>query len=224
MAVHADSLSCHTCKALSVCIVPGPAHFIRHIMGRTGIFMPAGGASRRFCAFGRHCHIAGHIGTVRLLVAVAAFVYTPVLSIAPVCACHRDVCTMTVRTFCHRTIIANRCYRHQQCRQQKNGQQALQDSLVHRVPPLNFWVVRSARCSAFPLFYRGGVHYQAVSRNFVALPNLIVKNCYFLPNDAHPLFLWTLLSKKHLPPVFFMRRARIYRKFMQNRAKIALRV
>ena len=188
MAVHADSLSCHTCKALSVCIVPGPAHFIRHVMGRTGIFMPAGGASRRFCAFGRHCHIAGHIGTVRLLVAVAAFVYTPVLSIAPVCACHRDVCAMTVRTFCHRTIIANRCYRHQQCRQQKNGQQALQDSLVHRVPPLNFWVVRSARCSAFPLFYRGG---GTLSSGFAQF-------CRFTEFDRQKLLFFT---KRRTPTV-----------------------
>ena len=153
LAVQALRCSRYTCKALSVCIVPGPAHFIRHIVGRTGIFILANRANRRFRAFGRHCHVAGHIDTVRLLSAVAAFVYTQVLSIVPVCAIHIDVCTFTVRTFCHRTIIANRCYRHQQCRQQKNGQQALHYPLVHRLPPLNLWVVRSARCSALPLFY-----------------------------------------------------------------------
>ena len=113
-AVYALSRSRHTCHVFAICIVPGPAHFIRHIVGRSSIFMPAGRTSRRFRASSRHRHIAGHITTVGLIFAVAAFVYTAVPSIVPVFARHIDVCTVTVRTFCHRTIFAKRRHRYQQ--------------------------------------------------------------------------------------------------------------
>ena len=113
-AVYALSRSRHTCHVFAICIVPGPAHFIRHIVGRSSIFFPAGRTSCLFCAFGRHRHITGHITAVGLLSAIVTFVYTAVLSIAPDCAIHIDVCTVTVRTFCHRTIFAKRRHRHQQ--------------------------------------------------------------------------------------------------------------
>ena len=120
-AVYALSRSRHTCHFFAICIVPGPAHFIfiRHVMGRSSIFTPAGRTSRRFRASSRHRHIAGHITAVGLFSAVAAFVYTAVLSIVPDFAIHIDVCTVTVRTFCHRTITAKRCHRYQQHSQQK---------------------------------------------------------------------------------------------------------